>query len=380
MYRKLVMLPGPTNVSDRVMNAMITPMINHRSPIAAKLYKEVREKAQQVFVTEGDIVILSSSGTGGVEAAVKNLVRNGDNVIVPAFGEFGHRLSEQITQSGGKVRKVIAEPGLVPSIDEIEQAFIEVKNVKALFVVYNETSTGTAVRWLKKAGELCSKYGAFFVVDAISNLGGDELPVDKWGVDCCITGTQKCLAAPPGLAIVSFSEKAKKFMIENPPSTLYFDIPRYLRYAENGETPFTTALPQFHALNEALTIIIEEGLDNRIRRHKNCAEAFYSAFTQMGIHPFAEEDARSNTVITLKYPDGVDDLAFRKLLNTKFRILIAGGFGDLKGKLFRVGSMGDVNEYHIITTLTAITAAMSMLEVKGVEEMSSEKIISMMKS
>ena len=365
--RKLIMLPGPTNVSDRVMNAMITPLVNHRSKEAATLFKDTKEKTQKVFETDGDVVVLTSSGTGGMEAAVKNLVRRGDNVIVPAFGEFGHRLADQISQSGANVKKVVAEPGLVPSIEEIEEAFEETKDVKALYVVYNETSTGTSVKWLQKAGEICSKYGSFFVVDAISNLGGDTLPVDKWGVDVCVTASQKCLAGPPGLALISMSERAKKYMIDNPPSTLYFNMARYIQYDEKGQTPFTPSLPLLYALNEALTVILEEGLFKRIMRHKTCADAFYSGFKEIGAQPFAEADARSNTVITINYPDGIDDSELRTLLEDKFRILIASGFGNLKGKLFRVGCMGDVSGYHVNATLTAMSAAFSMLRDKSVD-------------
>lgn len=364
--RQLIMLPGPTNVPDRVMNAMITPLTNHRGKLAGNLFKEVKEKSREIFGTSGDIVVLTCSGTGGMEAAVKNLIRRGDNVIATAYGEFGHRVAGQLSQSGAEVRKVTAEPGSIPSIEAIETAFDETKEVKALFVVYNDTSTGTAVRWLEKAGKLCSDNHSFLVVDAVSNLGGDDLPVEKWGIDVCVTGSQKCLAGPPGLAILSLSNRAKKYMVENPPSTLYFNLARYLQFADRDETPFTPSLPLFYALNEALTVVLEEGMSQRVGRHRMCADAFYSAFEDMGIHPFAKEEARSNTVITLEYPEGLDDLRFRNLLAEKFRILIAGGFGDLKGKIFRIGSMGEVGEYHVLTTLTAISSAMRMLGAKDV--------------
>lgn len=358
------MLPGPTNVPDAVMNAMLTPIINHRSPPFSKLYKGLVEKVQKVFETTGEIVILSSSGTGAVEASVVNLVRPGDSVIVPVYGEFSERLAEQVEGAGGHVTSVKAPFGDATRMGALEEAFENAKTVKALYVVYNETSTGVTFRWLKEAGELCAKYGAYFVVDAISILGGDELPVDKLGVDICVTGSQKALAAPPGLGLISLSDRAKKFAIEHPLIMHYFNLPRYFEYTKRGETPFTPALPLLHALDAALDIIIEEGMPARIARHRACANALYSGFEAMGLQPFAKKDVRSNTVVAINYPRGLDDVRFRNLLDEKFHILVAGGFGPYKGKLFRVGCMGEVTDYHVAVTMASITQTMGLMGVK----------------
>lgn len=351
---KLVMTPGPTNVSARVMAAMQRPVINHRSPSFRKLYKDVVEKTKTVFETEGDIVIFTSSGTGAVEASISNLIRPGDNAIVTSFGEFGNRVGEMVEVYGGTTVKASAPLGDCPRIESLEEAFEKTKGVKALYVIYNETSTGVAFRWLKQAGELASKYGAYFIVDAISNLGGDELPVDKLGVDICIAASQKCLAAPPALGIISLSERVKAEMEKNPPKNFYFNIPRYLKFAEKGETPFTPALPLFYALDEALNVALEEGMQNRIARHKRCAESFYSTLGRLGAKSFAKEDVRSNTVISLLYPPGVDDLNFRKTLDEEHDVIIAGGFGEYKGKMFRIGCMGVINEKIVDQTVSAI--------------------------
>ncbi len=359
------MIPGPTNVSHRVMQAMTTPIINHRSDDFRVLYKQVREKSQKIFQTENDMIILTTSGTGGVEAAVVNLVRKNDKIIIPVNGEFSSRLSTMIENAGGIAVRINSNYDEVPSIEKIEEAFEHNKDAKALYVVYNETSTGTRVDWLNKAADVTSKYGAYLVVDAVSNLAGDDLPVDKWNIDICITATQKAIAAPPGLAILSVSKRAKEFMINNPPNTLYFNIPRFLKYYEqNTETPFTPSLPLFFAYNEALDMIIEEGLENRIKRHKICSEAFYEALESMGFKPFAKPNARSRTVIAVNYKDGMDDKKFRGLLSKEFRVLVAGGFGELKGKVWRIGSMGDVNRYHVLRTLSAISAAAHMLGIR----------------
>jgi aspartate aminotransferase-like enzyme len=186
-----------------------------------------------------------------------------------------------------------------------------------------------------------------------------------------VTASQKALAAPPGVSPISLSERTKKYILSNPPSILYLNLKRYFKYyEENFETPFTPALPLFYAFNEALDIVLEEGLDNRIRRHRLCAEAFYGGLNSLGLLPFAREDARSNVVIAAKYIDGMDDKQFRTLMSNEFRVLVAGGFGELKGKVFRIGSMGEVNKYHVTRTLSSIISSMNLLGLKVNQEAS----------
>ena len=359
------MLPGPTNVPDRVMNAMLTHIINHRSDDFRRLYKTIVEKTQRVFQTQNDIVLLTTSGTGAVEASVINMIRKNDKAIIPVNGEFGTRLADLIDSWGGHAIRVTAPFGQNPQYSEIEDAFDRNKDTKAIYAVYNETSTGTTLRYMDKLSQLCSERGAFFIADAVSILGGDELPVDKWNVDICVTASQKALAAPPGVAPMSISARAKKHMQANPPPTQYLNLKRYFKYyEENFETPFTPALPLFNAFSEALDMVLEEGLDKRIARHKACADAFYAGLDAMGLSPFARQDARSNVVIAINYIPGMDDKKFRGLLSQQFRILVAGGFGDLKGKVFRIGSMGEVSKYHVMRTLSSIASVMNILGLK----------------
>jgi aspartate aminotransferase-like enzyme len=359
------MLPGPTNVPDRVMNAMLTHIINHRSDDFRRLYKTIVEKTQRVFQTQNDIVLLTTSGTGAVEASVINMIRKNDQAIIPVNGEFGTRLADLIDSWGGHAIRVTAPFGQNPQYSEIEDAFDRNEDIKAIYAVYNETSTGTTLRYMDKLSQLCSERGAFFIADAVSILGGDELPVDKWNVDICVTASQKALAAPPGVSPMSISARAKKHMQANPPPTQYLNLKRYFRYyEENFETPFTPALPLFNAFSEALDMVLEEGLDKRIARHKACADAFYAGLDAMGLSPFARQDARSNVVIAINYIPGMDDKKFRGLLSQQFRILVAGGFGDLKGKVFRIGSMGEVSKYHVMRTLSSIASVMNILGLK----------------
>ena len=354
----LVMLPGPTNVPGRVMNAMLSPIINHRSDDFRSLYRDVVDKTQRVFQTSNDVVVLTASGTGAVEASVINLVKKGDNIVIPVNGEFGGRLADLIESWGGNPIRINSKFGENPPLEQLEGAFEANKDIKALYAVYNETSTGTTLRYLEKLGELCSKYGSLFIVDAVSILGGDELPVDKWGIDVCMTASQKALAAPPGVAPISISARAKKQMIESPPPTQYFNLKRYFKYfGDNGETPFTPALPLLFAYREALEMVLEEGLEKRVERHRKCANAFYTGLSEIGFTPFAHPEARSNVVIAFNYIPGIEDKTFRKILGEHFRVLIAGGFGELKGKVFRIGSMGEVDRYHVIRTLSAIVSS-----------------------
>jgi len=363
------MLPGPTNVPNRVLNAMLTPMINHRSDDFRKLYKDIVSKTQKVFETENDIVVLTTSGTGAVETSVVNLIKKDDVVIIPVNGEFSTRLADLIDNYGGKTIRINSPYGKNPPIEKIQEAFEKNSKVKALYVVYNETSTGTTLRYLSKLGDICKAHGAFFVVDAVSILGGDELPVDKWNVDICFTATQKALAAPPGIAPISISKEAKKYMIENPPASQYLNLKRYFKYYNDSfETPFTPAISLFYAYQEALNIILEEGIQNRIERHRKCANAFYSGLEALGFTPFADANSRSNVVIAVNYLPGIDDKRFRELISSKFKVLLAGGFGELKGKVFRVGCMGEVSSYHVMRTLSAISSSMSILGVPPIKD------------
>ncbi|HZD36915.1 MAG TPA: alanine--glyoxylate aminotransferase family protein [Nitrososphaeraceae archaeon] len=365
----LVMLPGPTNVPDRVMNAMLSPIINHRSDDFRTLYRDVVDKTQRVFQTSNDVIVLTASGTGAVEASVINIVKKNDKIIIPVNGEFGGRLADLIENWGGSSIRINAKFGENPPLSQIEDAFETNKDTKALYAVYNETSTGTTLRYLEKLGEICSRYGSLFIVDAVSILGGDELPVDRWGIDVCVTATQKALAAPPGLAPISISPRAKKQMLESPPPTQYFNLKRYFKYfVESGETPFTPALPLLSAYQEALRIVLEEGLERRVERHKRCANAFYTGLSELGFTPFAHPEARSNVVIAFNYMPGIEDKTFRKMLGEHFRVLVAGGFGELKGKVFRIGSMGEVDRYHVVRTLSSIALTLKMMGVQTESE------------
>ena len=363
--KKLLMIPGPTNVPERVLHAMTKPMINHRGNEFHDLYKNIQEKARKVFETEQNIVVLSSSGTGGVEAAISNIVKKGDNVIIPVFGEFSRRAAQYVRLIGGNPVCVEAPLGNAPSFEEVKAKTEEVRDIKAFCIVYNDTSPGTKINWLDKIANVALDFNAFTIVDAVSILAGDELPMDKWGIDIVVTASQKCLAAPPGLAILGISEKATKYVMKNEIHSEYFNLAKYIEYSNlRKETPYTPAVPLFYALDEALSLVLEEGLQRRIQRHRITAKAFYESLEAAGLKPFVKPEARSNTVISFEYPENIEDKKFRENLEKNFGVVIAGGFGELRGKIFRIGNMGEVNRYHVLTTLNAILSSLSDFGLK----------------
>lgn len=359
---RLIMLPGPTNVSERVMNAMTKPMINHRGEAFKELYRGIVEKSKHLFQTEGEIVVFSSSGTGGVEAAVFNTVMPGEKVIVPVMGEFSERLSEMVEIAGGKVVAVRSEQGEAPSIEQVKHVIDSNSDASSIMIVHNETSTGIAIPYLRELCNYAKERNLKVVVDAISSLGGYSIPVDSWGIDVCITGSQKCLAAPPGLVLLSLSKEYRSIVMSRKPRTRYFDISRYLEYQKKWETPFTPSLPLFYALDEALNELLEEGLQVRVARHERMSGLLYSSLEKLGLKFVAREDLRSRTVIASYYPEGIEDKVFRTRLEQEYGIVVAGGFGKFSGKVFRIGCMGLINQEYVERTVTSIEALLSKMK------------------
>jgi len=357
--KQLIMLPGPTNIPTRVANAMLRPIINHRGPEFRALHSRIVENAKYVFGTKNDLFVLTASGSGGVECAIRNVCVSGAKIIVPVNGVFSQRFYEAVDLLGGKGIEVPVQWGNAVTLAQIEAALKEDSHITAVAIIYNETSTGVTTPDLRQIGELCRKYGALFLVDAISIQGGVELPVDEWGVDVCIAGSQKCLMTPPGIALISVSEKAWN-VIKKAPRSYYFDLQLCKQFwDEKKETPYTPAVTLFYALDEALQMIREEGLEARFKRHATCANAMYAAVEAMGLEVFARKEVRSTTVLAINYPPGIDDRKFRSTLNSNYRVVVAGGMGKTHGKLFRIGVMGSVSQFEILATAAAIESVLT---------------------
>jgi aspartate aminotransferase-like enzyme len=342
------------------------PMINHRGAEFHDLYGRLLDNGKKVFQTQNDLFVLTASGTGGVECAAANVLQPGEKILVPVGGTFGERFAEAFKTYGAQVVELKVEMGSTPTAEQVRDVLKREKDIKAVGIVYNETSTGTTVRDLQEIGKIAKENGALYIVDAISVLGGDDLPVDKWGIDVCITASQKALATPPGLALISVSGDAWKLIGRAKPRTEYFDLIKHRKFRdEKRETPFTPAVNLFFALDEAFNMILEMGLDNWIGRHKKAARAYYAAARSMGLSLFADERSRSGVVIAINMPPKVVAKDFRDKLRKKYGVVVAGGFGDLKDSLFRIGNMGIVTPREVITTVGAIEAALSELGYGG---------------
>ncbi len=358
-----MMIPGPTDLHPRVIDAMRRQMIDHRSEEFRELMRSLEERCKKVFETRNDVYVLTASGTGGVECAASNLVELGDKVLVPIAGVFGERMADAIEAYGGEVVRIELPIGEAPTPQIIKKSLEENPDVSIVGFPYNDTSTGTIARDLPGIIRACKEHGVLTVVDAVSILGGAKLPVDELGIDVCITGSQKCLAAPPGLALISFSEKALEKAEKKKKRPHYFDVVKYRKFLEERqETPFTPAVSLFFALDEALKIIVDEvGLDRWIERHQAGAAALYAAASELGVELFAKEDFRSPTVLAFKPPKNITDAQIRQVMLEKFRVRIAGGLAQFRGKMFRIANIGNVAGDRILKTIDALAQTLQQL-------------------
>lgn len=354
----LLMLPGPVPVPERVRLAMARQAINHRSPEFGAVYADCARCLKPAFGTENDLVIVSGSGTAGMEAAVANVGR-GRKIACLSNGKFGERLYD-ISTRYGDATKLASDWGTPLPLDRLA-ASLEA-GAEVVTLVHNETSAGIR-NPAHEVGKLCRKHDALFIMDGVTSIGGDVVEADRWGVDIAIVGSQKCLAAPAGLAAVSVSQRAQeRFCTDRP---YYLDLAAYIKNAKKDpmETPYTPAVPLFLALQQAGLLIEEEGIEHRIMRHQRLAQAVRAAAAAWDLPLFPTVDALhgySNTVTAIRMPEKTTDADFRGLVK-RLGIVIAGGQDHLKGKIFRIGHMGAVGAPEVLGTLGAIQSAMHRL-------------------
>ncbi len=364
---KLLMLPGPTIVPPDVLLAMAKPVIGHRSKEFSEIFEDTVEKLKKVFITENDTFIITGSGTAVMDMALANILKPKDKVLTIITGNFGERFANIVNSYKGEAIKLEYEWGDMANPEDVKEILEKEKDIKAVTVVHNETSTG-ARNPIKEIGEIVKDYDALYIVDTISSLGGDYVNVDKFNIDICVTGSQKCLAAPPGLAGITVSEKAWEVINKNDDKVgFYLDLKAYKKYFdEKKQNPYTPAVNLIYALNKALDLVLEEGIENRVKRHEKLAKATRAGLEEMGIELFAKEEARSVTVTSAKYPEGVND-KLREIMNKKYNIVLAGGQKHLSGKIFRIGHMGICGEKEILATLSCLELALKELnfEVQG---------------
>ena len=347
----LLMIPGPVRVPQRILRAMSKPMISHRSSDFEKIYEDCRSRLRELFETENEAVILSGSGTAGMEAAVGGIIGREDKIITVTNGKFGERFTELGDRYGTAV--LLEFPWGTPfDLDRIEAALEE--GAKAISIVHNETSVGI-VNPAKEVGKLARRYDAIFIVDGISSVGGNEFLTDEWGIDIAITGSQKCLAVPPGLSMVTVSKRAEE-MLEDGKGGYYTDLKAHLDKSRKNQTPYTPAVSLFYALQEALTMAAEEGFPERRARMAGLAKGVREAASALNIELFPqvnEHSTYSNTVTAMKMPEGITDGQLRGGMR-KRGVVVSGGQSALKGKIFRIGTMGACTEADVLRTIQTL--------------------------
>ncbi|MEM0357109.1 MAG: alanine--glyoxylate aminotransferase family protein [Candidatus Bathyarchaeia archaeon] len=363
--RELLMIPGPTNVDPRVLRAMCKPPLSHTSLEFASIFKEAIDNLKKVFMTRDEVFVVAGSGTLALEMAIANIVEPGDKVLNTVSGYFGQYFVEISKVYGAKPR-VLEVPWGKPVKPELVKEALKEDDYKAVTVTHVETSTGL-VNPIKEIGEVVRKNSnAFYIVDTVCSLGGMEVRVDDWHIDICVSGSQKCLGVPPGLALVAANSRALEHVEKRKASvgSWYGSFKNWLPVMRDPTKYFATpAVNMIYALNEALKLVLEEGLENRFRRHFILAEAFRTAMEALNLKLVAERESAANTVSAIYYPEGVDDNQFRNKMK-EHGIVVAGTLGPLKGKGFRVGHMGNVNQNDIFATIAAIESTLKRLGCK----------------
>jgi aspartate aminotransferase-like enzyme len=343
------LIAGPVRIHPRVLRAMSMPSLNHRGDYFHGIVAEIRELLPVLFGAKGHQLILTGSGTAGLEAVYSSLVPKDGRTLVLTNGNFGERTDQIVRRFSNHVTTLSAPWGQPISIDAVN-AELAKGDVKAVCVVHNETSVGLA-NDLASIAPAIRRSGALFLVDGISAVAGIPLPIEEWGVDAVVAGSQKGLAAPAGLSLVHLSDRAVAALH---PGSFYLDLAAHLKSLEKNDTPWTPAVPLFLALREALLLLKEEGLTHRLERTHRLAEATRAAVDVLGLELFPDRRHASDTVTAVKNPAGMGDPEFRKVLEREYNILLQGGQGALVGKIFRIGHMGIADWPDLLVTFAAI--------------------------
>ncbi len=347
-----LLIPGPVEVSNEVLLSVARPLMGHRTPDFEEILMSCIEDLKYVFQTKNDVVIITGSGTSAMDAAIASTIGEGEEIICIGGGKFGERFAEIAKSYGAKVIEVNVEWGSTFDKEKLEEIVAE-SNAKAITLTHNETSTGV-LHDASFVGKLAREYDMLFIMDGITSVGGDDVKTDKWGVDICITGSQKCIAAPPGLAMLSISEKALEAINNNEPRAYYLNLQKYKKSIEKRTTPFTPSVTLIYGLYQALKEIRREGLERRIKRHRTLAKATREAIKALGLELLPREEIASNTITAIKIPKNLTDDDIRGKLKSKFKVLVAGGQAKLKGKIFRIGHMGNVGYLDLVGVIGAL--------------------------
>lgn len=356
MYRYRLMAPGPTPVPESVLTKMALPIIHHRTKAFEAVVARVREGLKWLYQTKNEVLILASSGTGAMEGAVVNLMRRGDTALCINGGKFGERWGKICKGYGLGYDEIKVEWGKAVEVGEVEKR-LQGKKYRVLLATASETSTGVYHPVKELAALVKNLPDTAVVVDGITAVGVNNIPTDAWGIDVLVSGSQKALMLPPGLAFASLSEKALKFCEESDVPKFYFDFKKENKSIRENTTAFTPAVGLILGLEEVLRLLKEEGLENVFKRHALLARATREALQAMGLKLLAPESP-SNAVTAALAPEGMDAGKIVKCLRDDFNMTIAGGQEHLKGKIFRIGHIGYYDPMDIISVLAAVETAL----------------------
>ncbi len=351
-------IPGPTPCPPEVLAASARQMINHRGREFADLIRRVVQRLKRFYRTEHDVLVLTASGTGGLEAAIVNTLSPGDQVLAVSIGEFGQRFAEIAEAYGAQVIRLEYEPGQAADPEDVRRALAQHPQARAVLVTHNETSTGVT-NPLADIARVVREADRLLLVDAVSSLSSIPVETDAWGLDVVVSGSQKGWMVPPGLAFVSMSPRAWQAYERARMPRVYLDLGRHRRFLERGQTPWTPAVSVLFALDVALEMMEREGLENIFARHARIGQMARQGVKALGLKLLAaDERYASNTVTAVRVPEGVDARALLRLLEDEHGVVLAGGQGELQGKVFRIGHLGWVTEEDIRQTLDALAQAL----------------------
>jgi aspartate aminotransferase-like enzyme len=360
MLKRYLLAPGPTPVPPEVLQSMAMPIIHHRAPDFVPVLDSAKKGLKWLCQTENDVLILSSSGTGGMVAAVNNFFSPGEKVLVVNGGKFGERWTKISQSYGLEVIEIPVEWGYVVKPSEVEAELKKQKDIKGVFIQASETSTGV-FHPVREVAEAVRKHGdALYIVDAISGLVAHDIKTDEWGIDVLVAGSQKGLMLPPGLAFLSAGERAWKRNETAKAPRFYFNLKKERESLAKNQTAFTSSVTLIIALNEALKLLQAEGLQNVFKRHERLAEATRAAAKALGLGLFAKESP-SNAVTAIEAPPGVDGQEIYKTLRETYGITGAGGQDKAKGKIFRVAHLGYADTFDVITAVAGIEMTLKQL-------------------
>ena len=357
---RILLGPGPSNMPPAVVAAMGAPIMGHMDPVFTGIMDEIRQMLGEVFQTKNAVSIsLPGGGMAGMQASFTNLIEPGDTVIVGVAGYFAGRMVSIVERLGARVIKVETAWGTIIHPEAIESV-LKREKVKAVAIVHGETSTGVE-QPVAEISRLAHQYGAYLLVDAVASLGGVNVPVDEWDIDVCYGGSQKCLSAPPGVAVITVNERTMQAMRarKTPINSFYLDLTLLEKYWLGVPRAYhhTAPVPLVYALHEALRLTLAEGLAERITRHQRLSLALIAGVQAMGLQLFADPAHRLASVTTIRIPDGVDDARVRRPLLNEFNIEIGGGLGPVAGKVWRIGLMGySASATNVLLVLTALEA------------------------